>query len=171
MKKVEVKDGWVEKYTGSLASHISFYRQAADKLGVEKELVLKHDDSKNTDEEFPWYVRRFGGGIKDDPEWPSAWNHHIHNNPHHWEYWITPGGEGKDDEIVQMPDKYVTEMVADWLGSGRAYTGSWDMAEWLSNNLYRVRLHPESMRTLDKVLAGLGYKSSDLLKWRLKPKN
>jgi hypothetical protein len=165
--KPEIKPEWVEKYTDSFASHLRYYRQAADKLGVDKSLVLIHDNSKSMDEEFPWYVRRFGGEIKDDPEWLAAWNHHIHNNPHHWEYWITPGGNNEPNTILPMPERYVLEMVADWMGSGRAYTGDWDMTDWLSRNLSKIKIHNKTRDNVEKILVDkLGYGKQNILLWR-----
>lgn len=169
MAKPEIKSEWVEKYTDSFASHLGYYRQAADKLGVDKSLMLIHDNSKSMDEEFPWYVRRFGGGIKDDEEWYSAWNHHIHNNPHHWEYWITPSGYDESFHVLKMPDKYALEMIADWMGSGKAYTGSWDMTDWLKKNYSRIVLHDDTRKFVEKVLIDkLGYKKKDLMVWGLR---
>lgn len=170
MAEKELKIEWIDKYTDSLASHLRFYKDAADRLGVDRELIIIHDLSKSFDDEFPWYVRRFGGGIKDDPEWPVAWNHHIHNNPHHWEYWITPGGNEEKDLVLEMPDNYALEMIADWMGSGRAYTGGWDMTEWLKGNLSRIKLHSKTRKFVEKVLVStLGYGKNDIAVWSLSP--
>lgn len=52
--------------------------------------ILSHDDSKYSVEEYYAY-----GTTKN-----YAWNHHIHSNPHHWQYWIIP-----------MPLNYI---ICDW---------------------------------------------------------
>jgi hypothetical protein len=39
MIKPEMKSEWVEKYNDSFASHLRYYRQAADKLGVDISVV------------------------------------------------------------------------------------------------------------------------------------
>jgi hypothetical protein len=169
MNNPELKYEWIEKYTDSLASHIKYYKEAADKLGVDKSLMLIHDNSKSMDEEFPWYVRRFGGGIKDDPEFDFAWNHHIHNNPHHWEYWITPGKHNESFNLLEIPEKYALEMVADWMGSGRAYTGKWDMTDWLKNNFSDIVLHDNTRKFIERVLVDkLGYNKQNVMIWSLK---
>lgn len=54
---------------------------------------------------------------------------------------------------LPMPEKYVREMVADWMGASRAYTGSWDMRSWLDKNLPKMRLHPETRRLVNLVLS------------------
>lgn len=49
---------------------------------------------------------------------------------------------------MPMPERYVREMVADWMGASRAYTGSWDMVDWLEKNLPRMDLHPVTVERL-----------------------
>lgn len=56
-----------------------------------------------------------------------------------------------------MPENYLREMVADWMGSSMAYTGSWDMREWLNTNLPKIRLHSYTREELVYVLNELGY--------------
>lgn len=112
--------------------------------------LLIHDYSKFTRSEFPAYARRFGVGrggklldIGADPgEWQRAWVHHWHQNPHHWEYWLK-----LVDGIpvaMEMPPTYVLEMIADWKGASRAYTGSWDLSEWFNQSHGRMILHPRT---------------------------
>lgn len=156
----ELETEWIDKYEKSLSDHLKYYREAAIDLGVDPELIKIHDESKGTIEEAPWYVRRFGGGIKEE-EFEVAWLHHIHNNPHHWEHWIVPGGNDNEKGVIlRMPDEYVLEMVADWMGSSKAYTGSYKMKKWLEDNLHRVRLHEKSARYLQKILISLGYNAA-----------
>lgn len=49
-----------------------------------------------------------------------------------------------------MPETYVREMVADWMGASRLYTGDWNISDWLAENLPRMKLHPN---TLGKVVS------------------
>jgi hypothetical protein len=58
-----------------------------------------------------------------------------------------------------MPDTFVREMVADMMGASMAYTGSWNMTDWLSHNFERhiALMHPDSVAYLRKVLASRGY--------------
>ncbi len=58
---------------------------------------------------------------KSDPEaYDRAWLHHLHNNPHHWQYWVMPpefNPDGDHDNgCLKMPEEYVLEMIADWMG-------------------------------------------------------
>jgi len=161
---MELKREWVDKYDDSLARHLMYYREAAYRVGVDPSLIAIHDESKNSIDEYPYYVRKFGGGI-DEPGFELAWLNHIHQNPHHPEHWIMPG---EPNTVLEMPEEYVREMVADWMGSSKAYTGSFDMTEWLKDNLSKKVLHKNSFSYLVKVLVELGYSKSDLMAWSLK---
>jgi hypothetical protein len=94
--------------------------------------------------------------------------HHQNANPHHWEYWLTRSGNGVKTGrgvVLKMPEKYVREMVADWMAASRAYTGSWDMTQWLRENFYeKILLHPESRKVARDLLHELGYDGTLLRK-------
>ena len=150
-----------EKYNDYLNRHVDAVREAGEKLGVENWQLNIHDESKWDYKEFYGYAMHFfGGGAPND--FAKAWLHHIHHNPHHWEHWIFPNdftmkGVDIENNCLQMPDKYVLEMVADWQGAGYAQSGSWDITAWLDKSLGRVRLHYKSMNYLEKVLKQIGY--------------
>jgi len=42
-------------------------------------------------------------------------------------------------------------MIADWMGAGRAYVGSWDIRDWLDDNLPRMALNPETREFIIKI--------------------
>jgi hypothetical protein len=69
------------------------------------------------------YVSRNGYSKDDDPikdvEFDKAWVHHIHHNPHHWQHWVIPEN-GSKEVILEMPRKYMVEMVCDWVAAGKA---------------------------------------------------
>jgi hypothetical protein len=115
--------------------------------------LIIHDWSKFTRNEYPHYQKQFFGDKSDPEGFIKAWIHHQNHNPHHWEYWIPRTGHGrctppyKDNEPVKMPDCYVKEMIADWLGAGRAYNKTWpDESHWMWfwENFDRMILHPET---------------------------
>lgn len=157
-----------DKYTRVLRTHISEVQEFGREIGVPEDQLLSHDASKFSEEEFGPYARYFYGDSDNPTEMAYAWLHHIHNNPHHWQYWIFPGGqfewspEGADveDGVMQMPERYILEMVADWHGAGKAYTGSWDIQDWLDKHLSQIRLHSASRARLVEILIGLGYKAA-----------
>lgn len=150
-------------YLKQLREHIAAVREAGMGLDVPLDQLDHHDDSKFGAEELPGYALHLCGGGA--PEmFSKAWLHHIHNNPHHWQYWIFPDGYHPDGTsvehgVVYMPEHYALEMVADWMGASYVYTGSWDMADWLRENKPRIIVHSETGRFLDRVLSDLGYGS------------
>lgn len=62
---------------------------------------------------------------------------------------------------LDMPEKYVREMLADWLGAGRAYNGKYpDLTHswpWLEENWNKLQLSDGTRATIVKVLRELNY--------------
>lgn len=144
------------RYLGVVTRHKWFVFIAGRRVGVSLGRLLIHDLSKFGRAEWSPYVRRFiigRAGVTDkdgDPDdFHRAWAHHWHRNPHHWEHWLRLDDGGT--KPMAMPDKFVREMVADWMGAGRAYTGQWDASEWYAKNRGRIVLHDDA-RTLAEAL-------------------
>ena len=129
------------KYDDYLNQHILNVANASDwirqNIGLDvnsfdiSSNVFIHDDSKYSKEEYDAYDTYFYGGkrtkeVKDNFNY--AWLHHIHNNPHHWQYWVLINDD-PDNEIVALdiPYKYVIEMICDW----------WSFS-WRTGNLYEI---------------------------------
>lgn len=155
------------KYFWLTVKHKWYVFLASFKIGLPLWRVLVHDLSKFTPAELPHYNRQFCGP-KDDPQgFAVAWLHHYHRNDHHWEHWIvhsihshsSPTRDGGIivDNCLEMPDDTVREMIADWMGASKAYTGSWDMESWLSKNLPKMKLHPITSAQVGTYLIYLGY--------------
>lgn len=155
---------WRRKYSESLQQHIKAVQEAGKMLGIHKTQLRYHDTSKWSKQEFPYYARQFHGDKADPTGFAHAWNHHIHNNPHHPEHWKfsdtnlgVKGAEIESGGLLVMPEKYALEMIADWIGSSFVYTGGWEMAEWLKKNYYKKPLHTTTRKYADRILADLGY--------------
>lgn len=144
-------------FSAKLIEHIGFVQQACIKLGVPEEQAGAHDESKWSKEEFHAYAYKFAGPGDDPDSFSLAWLHHIHHNPHHPQHWIIPGGGERG--VLRMPDEYCLEMIADWMGASKAYTGAWDMTDWLNKNFKNVKLHPDSCKFVKEILFKLGYGS------------
>jgi len=144
------------QYTWLTIKHRFFVFLACRRVGgISLWAALIHDLSKFTPAELPHYQRQFFGDKGDPQGFARAWLHHQNLNPHHWEYWIPRSGHMRGDdstEPIEMPEPFLREMVADWMGAGRAYTGSWDMREWLTKNLPKIRLNPITRRRLMIIL-------------------
>ena len=104
---------------------------------------LTHDLSKFSPVEFWESVKYYQGtsspitAAKKDQGYSLAWQHHKGRNPHHYEYWTDRYDDGT--VALQMPYKYATELICDWLGAARAYlgdefsyTGEWN---WWMNKI------------------------------------
>ena len=164
-----------QKYGESLEQHIRYVQEAGKLVGVEDAQRAEHDLSKYTDAEFPHYALFFHGppiefqnqleSVYRANNFAVAWLHHIHHNPHHWQHWMFPdkfypSGSTVQGGLVEMPEIYVREMVADWMGASMAYTGQWNMLEWLQKNIPKIQLHPKSMECLLDILENIGYESA-----------
>lgn len=56
---------------------------------------------------------------------------------------------------------YAREMIADWMGAGRAITGKWEVAEWYEKNQNKIQLHPETRRFVENIIFGLNFKDTN----------
>jgi hypothetical protein len=167
-------------YLKYVVLHKWFVFLACRRLRVSLWQALVHDLSKFSPAEFVAYRRyffdrkdeRLKGGL--DPaevkaDFLRAWNHHQKANKHHPEYWVLPGDKENGPRPLPMPSKYVREMVADWMGAGRAKTGSWDMNDWVTQNLPKMWLHKDTLYRLACTLSRVGYYPSvdvALARWR-----
>ena len=55
-------------------------------------------------------------------------------------------------QALPMPERYVREMVADWVGAGRAL-GKPDTRGWYEANRRNIVLHPDSRAMVERLLA------------------
>ncbi len=156
------------KYFKSIFTHKWYVLLAGLKVGrIPIWRLVIHDWAKFTPSEIDAYRSRIvnGGEIVDREKWGRAWHHHYMRSPHHWEHWKFDW-QGKHDfydnividGCLEMPETYAREMVADWMGASRIYTGSWDMTEWLRDNLEGMRLRPKTREKVHSILSGLGYR-------------
>lgn len=155
-------DAVAKAYLEYLETHIRLVNEAGKRLGVPEDQLALHDQSKFSQKEFVGYsMAFFGGGAPD--LFAEAFLHHVHSNPHHWQYWLfpdgfTPKGSTVEAGALPMPVNYILEMAADWQAMSMGQTRSWDMTDWLSNNLGKMRLHSLTRERLGTVLQGLGYR-------------
>lgn len=143
------------QYLAYVARHKWFVLLAGLRTGAPLWRLVIHDWSKFTSAEWGPYVRKFYDPDRARPdEFERAWLHHQHRNPHHWQHWLLREDSGTI-KLLPMPDSLVREMVADWMGAGRAITGRWDVGSWWEGNRDRIRLHSEVeqliVRLIDEV--------------------
>ena len=129
-------DLYLEQHRGNVAKGFKWIQENLPDLlipinGVsyEHQICYCHDLSKDNEEEYNAYDAYFYGGnrsyqvVKD---FNYAWLHHIHNNPHHWQYWVLINDD--DGTIgLDIPYNYIIEMILDW----------WSFS-WKTGNLYEI---------------------------------
>lgn len=129
------------RYLRYVLSHKWFVLMAGLRIGgIPLWRLLIHDWSKLTPAEWGPYVRYFYGtrpterlADRDGGEFDRARLHHQHRNPHHWQHWVLREDSGAV-KLLRMPEHFAREMVADWMGAGRAMTGRWEAREWYEKN-------------------------------------
>lgn len=85
-------------------------------------------------------------------EFDTAWNHHQKANKHHWQYWVLNFDDG-GIEALEMPRRYVTEMVADWVGAGRAINGYVDVEGWYAKNRDKMKLNQRTRNAVESIIS------------------
>jgi hypothetical protein len=151
-------------YARYLIRHKWFVFVAGRRLKAPLWRLIIHDWTKLLPQEWFAYMHYFYGSY---PPWEQmrtrpysewvwskeavaerfqrAWLHHIHWNKHHWQYWVLMDdpSSSADDRIgvLQIPDSYIREMVADWLGAGRAIRGGWEAGKWYEERKDMILLH------------------------------
>jgi hypothetical protein len=156
------------KYLSYVVRHKWFVLIAGFKINAPIIRLLLHDMSKFRPREWFAYVDAFYGeyGYNCSNEFyyqiiqnrnvmqkfDLAWLLHQHRNPHHWQYWVLREDRGKVKKL-EMPYDDILEMVADWMGAGRAITGKWEAAQWYKDNKKRMTLHERTAQTVEIIFA------------------
>ncbi len=142
-------------YLRYIIRHKWFVFVASRKTGCSIYRAIVHDLSKFLPSEWVPYANTFytkQGGKQYIPhlDFDKAWLHHQHCNKHHWQHWILQEDDG-DIKHLEMPEKYVREMVADWAGAGKAITGKWEVKEWYANN-NKMNIHGNTLKLIEVLL-------------------
>lgn len=124
-----------------------------------------HDWSKFVPCEWTAYAHSFYNRDGSKRDWKSrdpwekmafnrAWNHHQKANKHHWQYWVlTNDSDDPKHSPLYMPDRYVREMVADWVGAGIAITGRMEVGTWYAANKHKIMLHDTTRTFVEQLIA------------------
>ena len=119
---------------------------------------LVHDLSKYSPIEFFASARNFQGNKspvdaeKEKNGYSIAWMNHKATNKHHWQYWLD--NKGNMIYPIEMPIKYVKEMLCDWIGAGKAY----NKGNWTHETIKKWWLQNESKMILEtKTYILVGY--------------
>ena len=128
-----------------------------------------HDDSKWDVREYDAYDRYFYGSRSSEVvrKFDYAWLHHIHNNPHHWQYWLLFQDDPKGKEFVnpetgdriktpfkalEMPRYEVLHMIADWWSFSWKSERYGEIFEWYDQHRKKMILNPMTRHIVEDIL-------------------
>lgn len=115
-----------------------------------------HDNSKDDPEEYDAYDRYFYGNNKSYQvvqDFNRAWLHHIHNNPHHWQYWILINDDPNEGEIIlDMPQDYIIEMICDWWAFSWSKGNLYEIFNWYDAHKNYMKLSDTTRKTVKDIL-------------------
>lgn len=123
-------------------------------ISVVDNLIMQHDTSKfDYDNEFYAYMKYFYGDKTPDveEEFNKAWLHHIHKNPHHWQYWILHEDEGSIIAL-DMPIEYIYEMICDWWSFSWSHNDLFEIFNWYDEHKNKMILSPNTRTIVESIL-------------------
>lgn len=169
----------IRKYLKYLIIHKWYVLIECFKMGLYWRGIV-HDMSKFLPSEFLPYMRYFYGDYKSiqgyhgdmrskildtgmysekiQEDFDKAWLYHQRKNRHHYQYWLLKEDGGKR-KVIEMPDKYRKEMIADWIGAGKAQgklspkeDPLLEVRKWYIMNKDNIILHPETQYKVEQYL-------------------
>ena len=128
---------------------------------------IMHDMSKYMPAEFLMGCRYYqdgkrspNNGEREDKGYSYAWMHHKGRNRHHFEFWTDYGLNRKAGESpvvsVQMPRRYVAEMLMDRIAASKTYLkkdyNQHEPLKYFLNGKSHYLMHPKTARELERML-------------------
>ena len=157
-------------YDQYLAEHIGNVNKGLnwmlDNLGLKEEktaleeamVSFNHDESKYSTEEYDAYDQYFYGGnrsYKVVQAFNYAWLHHIHQNPHHWQYWVLLEDDpesGMPYKALEIPMPYIFEMIADWWSFSWKSGNLFEIFNWYADHRSKQIINPKSREIVEYIL-------------------
>ena len=82
--------------------------------------------------------------------------HHKGRNKHHTEYWIDLNNETGKYEPIEMPNRYIGEMLCDRIAASKVYLGkkynNGSAYDYFMSHTARAGMHPESSKIMESWL-------------------
>ena len=144
--------------------HRALVRKGCFRVGLYLQ-GLTHDLSKYSPTEFLRGAHYYQGtrspnaAEREEKGYSEAWMHHKGRNRHHYEYWTDMSPKTHRYEPVDMPRRYLVEMVMDRRAACMTYQvknyrpGA--ELEYLEKSRERLLMHPETLRRLEYLLTML----------------
>ena len=148
----------------TVAHHRRLVRQGCFRVGLYWQ-GLTHDLSKYAPAEFWTGVRYYQGtrspnaAEREDKGYSEAWMHHKGRNKHHFEYWTDLNLQTRAYAPVEMPRRYLAEMVMDRIAACKTYQGiaytDASPIRYLETAQEAREVHPKTMAQLTFLLSML----------------
>ncbi|MDO4453929.1 MAG: DUF5662 family protein [Eubacteriales bacterium] len=157
----------------TITAHKLLVMKYCFRVGLYKQGLL-HDLSKYTPTEFFVGCKYYQGdrspnnAEREEKGYSAAWMHHKGRNKHHFEYWNDYTLEkGKITAPVEMPRKYVAEMLMDRIAASRIYEKerytNHSPLQYFQRGKANYQIHPKTMRELEGLLRILDAKGEKVL--------
>ena len=148
------------EYSNYIMEHVANVEKAyiwlREKEIISDELTTQinwHDVSKYLKDEYDAYDNYFYGKKteKVKTEFNYAWLHHIHNNPHHWQYWVLVNDED-GTHALEMPREYIIEMICDWWSFSHKSGNLYEIFDWYKSHKKNMILHEKTKKLVEDLL-------------------
>ena len=131
-------------------------------IDLRHQICEDHDRSKSTVAEYDAYDEYFYGRIKSnevDNIFRHAWLHHIHRNPHHWQYWVLINDDpGEGMVVLDMPYCYILEMICDWWAFNWKKGDLTEIFKWYDAHKDYMKLSTKTRKTVEDILGKIKVK-------------
>ena len=128
--------------------------------------MFTHDQSKDSYEEYGPYDNYFYGNNRSyavEQAFNYAWLHHIHNNPHHWQYWILINDDKELGEIVlEMEPRYIIEMICDWWAFSWIQGDLYEVFSWYDQHKDYIKMGETTRKLVENILEKMATKLDEL---------
>ncbi|MDY4516946.1 MAG: DUF5662 family protein [Hominisplanchenecus sp.] len=158
----------------TITKHKLLVMKGCFRVGLYKQGLL-HDMSKYMPSEFLVGCRYYQGNRSPNNAererygYSSAWLHHKGRNKHHFEYWVDYSLEQNQVPMagVQMPRKYVAEMLMDRIAASKVYNGAsytdHDPIQYYLRGKNHYMMHPRTAKELEGLLRILDQRGEEAL--------
>ena len=158
---MQFKNMWL--HFKKICKHKYWVGKYCFKMGLYWQGIM-HDMSKFSPIEFFESAKYYQGNKSPIDECKKinglsyGWQHHKGRNPHHYEYWVDNLDNG--GKPLLMPKKYAKELIADYLGAGKAYMGKHftyikELNWWKNKQMNPLMMHPVIKAFITTVLSEL----------------
>ena len=147
--------GNVNKGLHWMLDNLGFKEETAS---LEEAMLHSHDESKFSTEEYDAYDKYFYGGnrsYKVVRDFNYAWLHHIHQNPHHWQYWVLLEDDpesGMPYKALEIPVPVIFEMIADWWSFSWKSGNLFEIFNWYADHRNKQIMNPKSREIVEYIL-------------------